>query len=526
MAKPPKKIPVPGASDTPSTSIRLPVAGEHVDTGLPPPREGVDTVSGPQQNVVVQQPVIVSDLLPDAIAWPAHRINELPPAGSDPGLSQRPGGTAPAPATESPSFIAAHLAATLTKAEISADGIRFDKRKRSYVDLEEGTVMVRRNTDGNYQQTSPNELIPSGPLLEQIPGSTRWRRKAQGEAVEPQADPGKRPRLDEDSDTSSPLDFSVRAWRNWGKLNKPQSGQSIEMDGLHYPIVPQVLLPTTQTAYIEHPRFSPARFDAFEQMLRDDPTLQPQRVEKKDGQWHVEQGAPLFEKPLTHYVAGAVAHLSDQSSSAVARTVFNHSRDAEVINGEGITVLSQTFRHWADRTTTSAPRRELADPLMLLPTLARQNGNPDAGIISLPSPSAESLQRLDFNPQRLPNEWREYTAAPTDDGLQKLFRTLLEHNGYRVGAASHPLSEHALIFYRDKLDAMFVLKLPHVSGNDITRYTRPGSELKSSAFQMKIGEVAWQRLSQYFDKDQIIYLLGGTQALSPQQQTLFIVREG
>jgi hypothetical protein len=501
-------------------------------------------VSGPVLTKVDSQP-----------RWRAERPDWLS-AGSGADTQAQTGA---APVTPSaPTFVPAHLAGLLTKAESSVDGIRYDKHKRTYVDMQEGTVLVRKNEDGHYQASSASELVPSGALLERIPGTNLWRPKAHtvtntpispqphtrqpsAEPDEPTSGPSKRQRLDEEgshaadtdiiaehllSTESTALDLSYGQWRNWGKNTPPQSGQSIEIDGLHYPIVPQDLYPATRLVYLQHPGFSPGRYDAFEQMLLDNPSLQPKWAVKKDDQWKVVQRRPPFVMSLSQYVASSFKYLSNHSASAVARAVFNQTSHFAAINAHGLALMSRTFHHWLDRTSTAAPRRELADPLMMLPALPTTLSGTET-IISLPTPSAQALQRLDFDPGRIPQEWNEYVANAPGASLRRLFSTVLEHNGYVVNRTSRILSEDALLFHREGLDAVFVLRFPVTTllGN-MKRHAAPGSELNDPAYRARIGEAQWQELSNRLDLDKVIYLLGSTQPISSDQTTLVIVREG
>jgi hypothetical protein len=68
--------------------------------------------------------------------------------------------------------------------------------ERIYVDLENGTtVMVVPTGDGRYQATTARVLIPDGPILERIGGTTQWRIE------ETSPGPSKRPRLEQPVDT-------------------------------------------------------------------------------------------------------------------------------------------------------------------------------------------------------------------------------------------------------------------------------------------------------------------------------------
>lgn len=467
--------------------------------------------------------------------------------------------TVAAPMTPSaPTFVPAHLAGLLTKAERSVDGIRYDRHKRTYVDMEEGTVLVRKNGDGHYQAASASELVPSGARLERIPGTNLWRATARtvthtptstqpsthqpsAEPGEPTPGPSKRPRPDEESsraaDTdiiaehllsteSTAIDLSYSLWRNWGTDTPPQSGQSIEIDGLHYPIVRQVMQPDTRLVYLQHPGFTPTRFDAFEQMLLDNPSQQPKWAVKDDDQWKVVKNRIPFAMPLSQYVASSFKYLSNHSANAIARAVFDRTSHFTTIDAHGLALMSRTFHHWLDRASTPAPRRELADPLMMLPKLLTTLSGTDT-IISLPTPSAEALLRLDFDPKRIPQAWDEYVTNAPGASLRSLFSTVLEHNGYTVNRTTRLLSEDALLFHREGLDAVFVLRFPDTTllGN-MKRHAAPGSELTDPAYRARIGEEQWQELSNRLDLDKVIYLLGSAQPVGSDQTTLVIVREG
>lgn len=71
---------------------------------------------------------------------------------------ERPGGHATqTPASTSgtaqaPTYLLPDDARSLTKAEASTDGLRYNKLKQTFVDTAEGTVRVRKNPEGQYQQ--------------------------------------------------------------------------------------------------------------------------------------------------------------------------------------------------------------------------------------------------------------------------------------------------------------------------------------------------------------------------------------
>ncbi|VVQ08192.1 hypothetical protein PS914_04821 [Pseudomonas fluorescens] len=184
MAKKPKIITDPNSSDTSSTLPRTSLEGDVVqgdpsgtfgsalrdgDSGTfrSSLRDGEQT-PGPHDStiwpdVVPHQPVVVTD---------------NPVEGTNP-----PG------RSETLAIIGPGLAGKLTK--VAGDLFRYDKQKRIYVDvIDEGTVMVHKNTHGDYQATSARELTPSGPVLEPIEGTTLWQRKPQSAMPMEESQPG------------------------------------------------------------------------------------------------------------------------------------------------------------------------------------------------------------------------------------------------------------------------------------------------------------------------------------------------
>ncbi|WP_426206383.1 hypothetical protein [Pseudomonas sp. TWP3-1] len=532
MAKPPKQIPAAHSSPPRPATETARVSGDDIHILRPGlhsqagdlPFAGPSSQRPPETDGGTRQPAVeVSEMLT------RHQPGESSTAPDALNLSARP---------TTPTFLPAHLAIRLTPATDSPEGIRYDGRDRIYVDMREGTAMVSKNPDGHYQLTSANELVPSGYRVERIRETHLWQKLQPGATRRPAADaadsmagPSKRARVEDDQSAqaktlSGVLDLSSRQWRNWGQSTRPTSGQSVEIDGLHYPIVSQIVRSNTPVVCIKHPHFNPERFDAFEQMLVDEPALQPRWATRSaDDRWAVADTRLPFERSLTRSVAESFEYLSGQSSRAVANTLFYQSRGAEVINGEGLQVLGQTLRHWENRAIP-APRRSLADPLMLLPIQPTLNDGTFGGKIELPSASAANLQRIDFDSAKFPDQWREYSATPRNASLQKLFKSVLEKSGYTVSPPNHSLLENALVFYRPGLNVLFAMKLPTISAAFIRRYTKPGSELNNSAALMQLDDAGRQRLSALLAQDNVIYLVGGIDPLNSQTPSLFVLREG
>ncbi|MFJ2487882.1 hypothetical protein [Pseudomonas sp. NPDC087639] len=465
------------------------------------------------------------------------------------------GSTDPRP----PEFIFAEMAALLTSAENSPEGIRYGKHGTPYVDMEGGTVMISKATDGSVRHTHPGESSPTGALLEQIPGARLWRLKeptntrvkrpqpdvdsSPVETTEAIAGPSKRPRQESaSSDTASTdalmetlfsrqpvaLDLSSGQWRNWAKATRPENGDAVEIDGAHYQIVSRGGQPDTGLVYLQHPGFAPESYDAFENMLRNEPSRQPKWALKRNGQWSVLESHPPFEMPMTQYVAGAFKYLSNHCSNTIARAVFDHSTQSGAVTNHALSMMVLTFRHWVDRVNNDAPpARSLLDPLMLLPKLPTQ---PDrlfsGGILTLPSSSAEAFLRIDFDPQTFSTKWNAYVSAATPANLRSLFITVLQDNGYSVNPKTRALQEGALIFHREGIPAVFVLKLPRITGNSIPRNSLPGSEISSTVFQARLSAAAQQALNTHLAQNEVVYLMGGTQLKESGEPTLFMVREG
>ncbi|MHC8319721.1 hypothetical protein ACYZT4_03300 [Pseudomonas sp. GB2N2] len=525
--KPPNKKTRPKTPDTdPSTRHAS------LDDGTPIPRDSSDAglagllpddlqssintrpSEGGQDNRVGRQPEVAVE---DASSFGQDASTSL---GSTPAIT----------------FLASFLASSLTKPQ--TDGLRHGKHQRVYAEIEnEGVTLVRRNARGEYQAASANELIASGPLLERITGTDFWRRKNTDTSDEqPGPSNRKRPRLDEDTDTSpvteslathlraqdAPvLDLSAALWRNWGTSTKPLSGESVEIDSLHYRIVPHGSPERTGVAYLENPQFSPTRYAEFEQMLRDDPTLQPKWAVRKNDQWQVVESPRPFDKNLTGYVGATFRDFSDTSLSTVAKAVFNRANNADVINAFGLMVMHQTYRNWASPTRARAPRPELADPLLMLPALPVSNG-----LLALTVPDAGVLRRLDFAPQHFQTEWNNYNADRSDYNLKRLVGSVLVRNGYEVFPLTNEHRGPTLVFTRANHDAVFFLKLGRVEGDAIRQITPSGNELTDPHLGSRIGEPAHAALRMAFDQNKVVWLLGGTQKTAAGLESVFIIREG
>lgn len=452
---------------------------------------------------------------------------------------------APAPPSQTSLFLPPHLAALLTIAPDTTNGIRYDKHKNAYVNMAEGTAMVRRNDDGQFELAWSGQRS-TGDLVEQIPQTTLWRRKVGGAvqadnrrpapaAEEPTAGPSKRPRLEAEPDATGPSApvSSASDWHAWGSAVKPSTGDSIEIDGQHYPIVSQAGHATDALVFIKPPLFAAEGFEAFEQMLRTTPQLQPKGAVKLkerwgipiNDKWEVVAGPP-FKKPLAQYVADTFPYMADHSASAVARAMFNRANHAETLNGYGLNDLFETFQYWAVRPQNmwdqKVSRYDLVDPLLLLPALSR----PGESYIAKPSGFAESLQRIDFDLQRVPQHLRKINDEYRSKKLRTLFQSILTEQGYQVSYSfrGSAAQQDALMIQQQGVDLVFILRFPALmQGNyldfDVTNW------LRTKALVNKHEPSDEALLNKALAEDKVVYLIGGLERDSSGQPSLFVFRQ-
>jgi hypothetical protein len=464
----------------------------------------------------------------------------------NPDHDQRPA-AAELPMLEQPVYLAPEVATLLSSAQQSADGLRYDKHRKTYIDTADGTVMVRKNADGHYQQAFAGAREASPILFEPIPGTKLWRRKSEANQPSPEHSqqakrkartdseetapgPGKRAHQEEDPDPTQALtesllsanpeaiNLSYGLWRNWGRNVPQQPGQHIEIDGQYYRIMHQNPGANPTLVYLLHPLFSPALYDAFEYMLRDNPALQPKWAVKRNNQWTVLDNVVPFEMPITQYISRTFKYLSDQSVSSLARAMFNQANRSEVISGHGLALMNQVFRYWANRPLPPVPHRELSDPLLML---RRTEGRSDT--LTIPPSLGDGLMRLDFDPGRFSQHWNDYAAARTTANLRTLFSRILADDGYEVNTSFQTPGDDGLVFYRKRFDLLFVLKLPPVFDGRLKRMTLESPEFSESQMRTLITEQ--KPLSTFREENKIIYLLGGTQTDVLGQTTLFVIRD-
>lgn len=438
------------------------------------------------------------------------------------------------PAAPAPfEVIAAHLADKLTKPD--SNGLRFDKLKRAYVDLADGgTVLVRKNAQGDFQACSNNEATLSGPVLEIIEGMTLWQRKLPDAIPEPEdAGPGpsKRPRLQEDLDTpGQDADTDITAsnpylWASWGKTSKPVSGESIQIGQLFYRILPKgSLTGHFPLAFLEHPNFAPGRFEPFERMLQELPSLQPVIALRSTPQVASSAIRP-FSKPLTDHVGDVFKSFTPNTSRAVAKRLFEVSSGSLDIDGSGMARMMQALRHWEGKSSISV--KGMGDPMDLLP-VAAGSAEPARRVQLHPPGSNRPLEQLNLSPEASPtwNLFKDQLDAPGRISL--LLSSLLSQSNYKVFLPSGEglgLNPQTLVFKRDNHQKVYFLKIGYLTTDTLEIYHPTLPELADPMLHRRIGADGHQALLAADARGDVVWLIGGVQHLPGADPTVFIIKE-
>ena len=460
---------------------------------------------------------------------------------------QRPDRQSIRPATstvDTPTYLSPSDVSTLTKPELATDGIRYNKLKQTFVTTLDGTVMVRKNKDGEYQQAFATSRDAPEIFFEQIAGTVFWRQKASGpqqaepssssrqpivQAEEPIAGPSKRPRLDEAIDASTQPTASVQdqqsaySWLPWGYLNKPAGIESVQLGWLHYPIVPVGSNPAPRVFFVVHPEFRPTHFEAFETMLTHAPALQPVatfRIGSDPGEIH--PGKRFFDAPITQSVARAFPDFSDATARAVARRLFELADHSPTITGTGLVNIQAALHQWQQRTVPTTPTLTMADPMNML-AVAPDIDLGGKRLIPMPSRVDSELQRLSFDPQRFPLAWNHYSTYPSDLNLRRLIGSLLVNSGYELFPLTYEHRMPTLVFRRAHHDQIFFLKLGAVDQAGLTHV--PGNELTEPGAPARIGQAAFKALTEAAAQNKVVWLIGGVLRVAGKPDSVFIIRE-
>lgn len=432
-------------------------------------------------------------------------------------------------------FIPPFLAATLTSREHSAQGLRYDAANRPYVDTLEGTIMIHRHPDGSYQQKSADRFIPTGPMVEQMAGQKIWRfiqnaeegqassqhsASTDGTSVDAIAQPGTRAHGSE-----RPQPLTNEQWINWGKENKPETGESIAINGRHYPIVPvgNQTNDATRVYFLSHPDFSPSHFETFERMLREAPALQPVQIWRStDTPLKVRVGETSFTQPLTQSVRDMFSEFSDITARAVARMLFERADNSRTITSAGLLKLQWITDQWRRKPLGAAS--SFADPVDMLPVAPRAQIGGRTTVL-LPPEVDGPLQRLTFDPLRFHEEWTKYRSNSTFASLRLLVSGVLRRCGYEVAPFTRFQDWSSLVFQGSNRDKVYFMKVGQVTGNAFALGHSPEAEFADPHLRARIGDPAYTALMQARTEDKIVWLQGGVLSDGLGRYCVFIIRE-
>ena len=437
------------------------------------------------------------------------------------------------------------------------DGIRHDKLGRTYADIDgEGTVLIRKNDDGDYQASDVNERVASGPLVERIPGTVLWRRIPERppspesprlyihESPDMDADTAatqvKRPRLEQAGESSDPMEASNTAqlfpqttvespyhWMQWVHYNDLPTGPSVKLGGFDYTVLPPGSAPDELAGmnFLQNPDSPISRFDDFERVMREAPELQPVAVfPKSNHSMEVPPAHKLFRKPLSRSVAERFTEFSEGTALSVAKTLFERADNSPQITSTGLNNIRQVLAHWSlnPKATSGVPL--LGDPMLMLHEAPRIERN-GTTYLTLNAQAEAPLHRLNFDPKLFPEDWNFYLRSPSSKALRQLTGGLLVRAGYDVFRLTPQHQPPTLVFRSLATADVFILKLAAVEGNGITLYTYPGTELFDPLLPACIGKPAYDAVVAADAKNQLIWLLGGVLNVDSKPDSVFIIRE-
>lgn len=424
----------------------------------------------------------------------------------------------------------------------ATSGIRTFKT-RTYVELSEGgTVLLGRDAEQNYRARLGTELIASGPRLEQVEGSLLWRLAHRAEtdaAGSTLTITRRRPAEDEPSEVvapkrqhtpSPPSEAAVESaplfGKNWGIEPRFTVPDFITVDGVHYKVVTRADAREYPIAYVQQPTHSPYDFDVLEATLRHTPDEQPRSAIRvpPDNHWQIDARLP-FDKPLTGYVRDAFPEVTTVTLENIARKQFALANSSPFADAAGLTALRQIFSSW--KNGTPSPHPEWSDPLLMLPMLRASAGTSNTTrSLDLPNPTSRmSLDRVDFDPQRFPQQWDYFVSTYSPMDLKRFMANLLTRNGYGVFEPNSLNSFPALVFRRSEHDYVFFMSLHRTR---IPKLSLPGHTHPNTtgiSLETQVGEHAANAVREAHQNNKVIWLKGGSQIRPNYPDTVFIVRD-
>jgi hypothetical protein len=374
--------------------------------------------------------------------------------------------------------------------------------------------MLGIDAQGHFRASQMSELLPSGPRIERIGRTSKWRQ------IQPEST----------GSGDSQLIISLRphasseAWADWGIDVQHASPHDINIEGVHYKTLPRGDAPTHPIVYIKNPAHLVYDFDLLHSTLRQTPEQQPRGAIQvpPTHHWQVDPKLP-FDLPLTDYVATYFPELSEISLLNVARKQFVLANGSDTATNAGLTTLRQVFNDW--KTAGITPRPELADPLLMLPVSPMTTRTAGSRTVELPLFSDQTpLQRLTFDPRKFRTEWQYFTTAQSAVDIKRFMFNLLTRNGYRVfkptGAQSYP----ALVFQRTGHDFVFYMTLHRVHGQKIHLLSTSDQGFAPHRAVELIGRPAMRAVQDAETANKLIWLKGGSQFSADRPDSVFILR--
>jgi len=415
-------------------------------------------------------------------------------------------------------------------------GIRELGTQRHFVDLQEGgTVLLGIDSENHFRARLNSDYRPSGPRLERVEGTLTWRVKPSDDGAGGGDSRLTLKRLrnpdDDPQDVVAPKRSSTATgeewsdpWKKWDAPPQQASIASIEVDGIRFLLVPRGTDPDHPIVYIKNPEHWVYDFDYMERILGTDLMQQPRgaiRVPPAN-QWEVDPNLP-FQHPLKQYIATYFPLLSETSVNKVARHQFGLANDGDMATGVGLTRLRQTFNDW--KRGNSTPHPPLADPLLMLPTLATSSGGPGLSrTLELPALTPEGpLQRLDFDLTR--QEWDYFKTTQSGVELKRLMANILNRQGYDVFTPTPSSSFPALVFRRENHPFVFFISLHRVRGRKVHQPLSSAPDATDARLNTQVGYPALQEILQAHAEKRLVWLKGGSQIHASQPDSIFIVRD-
>lgn len=416
-------------------------------------------------------------------------------------------------------------------------GIRSIVPGRQYVDLADGgTVLLGNDAEGHFRAKQMTELVPSGPPLERVAGTPKWRRvhpermsAGDSELVvshrqlpdDEQPGPSKRPRQMNEERPVVPSE----PWKDWGLSPQHVSADDITIDGVRYETLPRSDTPDHPVVYIKNPAHLIYDFELMQLTLQRDIHQQPRGAIQipPTHHWEIDPTLP-FAEPFTDSIATYFPELSADALLKVARKQFSLANGSDSATGAGMTTLRQVLNDWKTRGNT--PRPELVDPLLMLPTVPMSPGKGAARVLELPALSDQApLQRLTFDPRKFHEEWHYFTTATQSAGdIKRFMASLLIRHGYRVFEPTIAQSYPALVFGRPEHDFVFYMTLHRVHGKNIHVPSTSDQGFAPHRQRELIGAPAMQAFARAETANKLIWLKGGSHISTDLPDSVFIVR--